>query len=196
MKIAIDIDEVILSCIEKYLEFVGNKGYKRVCYEDVFSYRLWEVLEIEKEVVSGLFNEYNSSEYFKRIDFVEGAKDGVINLRDNHNIYFITARPINIIKETRDVIFSEFGVLRNRVVFAGDLIVNHCKRKDEICEEMGIDLIIEDNGEDSLKYAKNGLRVLLLDKPWNQGIEHKNVFRCFSWGEILERVEELEGLDL
>ena len=63
--------------VEKYLELVANKGFKRVEYEDVFCYELWKVLGISKNMMIKLFDEYNLSEYFKNIDFINGAKEGV-----------------------------------------------------------------------------------------------------------------------
>ena len=191
MKIAIDIDEVIVEFVEKYLEFVESRGVRRVDYEDVFCYELWEVLGIEKDLVVKLFDEYNFTEYFKKHDFVEGAREGVVFLRDNHDICFITARPKDRIKETKDFIMNEFGVLGDRVLFSGD-IIREGKNKDEICRELGVGVIIEDNGSSSLEYAENGLRVLLLDKPWNRRVEHERIYRCFSWDDVLDKIKEIE----
>ena len=194
MKIAIDIDEVVVKFVERYLEVAKSRGYKSVLYEDVFTYNLWKVLEMEKKVMFDIMEEYNLMGYYKDVIFVEGAQKGVRFLRDNYDIYFITSRPKSISKVTRDLIFNEFGVLGDRVIFSGD-VLGGAKNKDEICRELGIKVIIEDSEDESLGYAKNGLRVLLLDKPWNQSVKHENVCRCRDWGEILERVEVLDGHD-
>jgi len=190
MKIAIDIDEVIVKFVEKYLKFIESKGYKKVKYEDVSTYRLWEVLGIEKKVAIDLMREYNLTDYFKNVDFVKGARDGVKFLRDNYDIYFITSRFKYLSKCTRDFIFNEFGVLGDRVIFSGD-VLGGAKNKDEICRDLGVEIIIEDSEDESLGYAKNGLKVLLLDKPWNQSVKHKNVCRCENWEEILKKVKEV-----
>jgi len=190
MKIAVDIDEVIVKFVEKYMKFVAEKGFKEVFYEDVFDYDVWNVLEIEKSLAFELFNEYNDTEYFKNYDFIDGAKEGIGILNEKHDIYFVTARSKSIIKETCDFIFEEFGILGNKVIFSGD-IVGKEKNKDEICRDFGIDLIIEDSGEASFSYAKGGMKVLLLDKPWNRDFSHENIIRCFNWDEILEKLEEI-----
>ena len=192
MNIAIDIDEVIVDFIEKCMEFAESKGMKRVCYEDVYCYELWKVLEIEKDLFIELLNEGNITGKFDKLEFIKGAKKGVEFLRDNFDIYFVTARPKNFSKKTRDFIFEEFGILGNRVLFAGDVLREGISKFD-ICKERSIGLIIEDNGYDSLKYAKDGLKVLLLDKPWNQDCNHDNVCRCFGWDDILEKVKEVEN---
>lgn len=191
MSIAIDIDEVIIEFIDKYMKFVAEKGFKKVNYEDVFCYDLWDVLKIEKELAVKLMDEYNLSDNFSNINFVNGAKEGVDFLNKKHNICFITSRSKGIYRETRDLIFEEFGSLRDRVIFSGDFS-GEGKTKDEICKDFGIRIIIEDSGADSLKYAKNEINVLLLDKPWNQEFEHENICRCKDWGEILEKIKEVE----
>ncbi len=191
-KIAIDIDEVVVGFVEKYMEFMEGKGIKRVCYDDIDCFDLWDVFDIKKETFIELLDEYNCSKYFEEIEFIKGAREGVVFLKDNFDIYFITARPKSVSKKTRNFIFEEFGILGNKVIFSGDNFGGN-KRKDEICKDMGIELIIEDNGSNSLDYVKNGLNVLLLDKPWNQKFEHKNIIRCFSWNEILEKVEEFKN---
>jgi uncharacterized HAD superfamily protein len=190
MKIAIDIDEVIVKFIDRYLEVAKSRGCKSVLYEDVFTYNLWEVLGIKKEVMFDIMEEYNLMGYYRDVNFVEGARNGVKFLRDNYDVYFITSRPKSISRVTRDLIFNEFGVLGDRVIFSGD-VLGGAKNKDEICRDLGMGVIIEDSEDESLGYAKNGLRVLLLDKPWNRSVEHENVRRCRDWGEILERVEEV-----
>ncbi len=192
MKIAIDIDEVVVGFVEMCMRFVESKGIKRVNYEDVYSYKLWEVLDIDKDYFIELLNEGNLTRELLKVGFIFGAKEGVCFLRDNYDICFVTARPKTITKYTRDFIFEEFGILGDKVVFFGD-VLRGGKRKCEICKDLRVDLIIEDNGIDSLKYAENGIKVVLLDKPWNQEFEHERIFRCKDWGEILDKIEELKN---
>lgn len=191
MKIAIDIDDVVVGFFENYMKFIETKGVKRVPYGDICCSEMWKVFGISKELVLELADEYHSCKYFDEVEFIEGAKDGVCFLRDNFDIVFVTARPKVVHKKTKDFIFEKFGLLGNKVVFSGNSFYGGVS-KCEICKELGIGLIIEDNGHDSLKYAKNGMKVLLLDKPWNQGIEHERIFRCKDWGEVLVKVEEVK----
>lgn len=64
------------------------------------------------------------------------------------------------------------------------------KSKSEICGELGISIFIEDNSSYALDCAKKGIKVLLLDKPWNKNYEkHPNIIKVNSWEEILERLK-------
>jgi uncharacterized HAD superfamily protein len=194
MKIACDIDEVVVEWVRGYFEFVRKRGVKRVDYEDIFCFDLCEVLGIDKKWSYDLADEFYLTEEFENIDLVEGAVRGVRKLSDEHDFYFITARPKSVFKKTRDFVFGNFGVMGHRVISSGDVFLEQGWTKDKICREMGVDLIIEDNEKYSLVYAKNGLRVLLLDKPWNRGVEHENIFRCMNWDDILKKVEELRNV--
>ena len=192
MKIAIDIDEVILEFVEPYMKFAESKGIMKVNYNDVYCYDFYRVLVISKDRFFEILNEFNSNGRFSEAEFINGAKKGVCFLRDNFDICFVTARPDNIREKTIDFIFKEFVVDENRVFFSGDSLL--CgKSKCEICNELGINLIIEDNGDDSLRYANNEMNVLLLDKPWNRHIEHEKIVRCDDWNDILSKVEEVRN---
>ncbi|MCK4650497.1 hypothetical protein KAT36_04680 [Candidatus Pacearchaeota archaeon] len=192
MKIAIDIDEVLCETMKSFLDFVReNKGIEKD-FEDIFSHNLWEVFEVEEKEINEIF--YEIFIYGGSLDLISGAKEGVENLSRNNELFFITSRSMNYFDKTKDFIVKNF-ISKPQLYFSGDLYGDG-KTKDEICEDLEIKLIIEDNGETSLKYAENGLNVLLLDKPWNQKFEHENIFRCFSWDDILEKIRELTYADI
>ncbi len=58
------------------------------------------------------------------------------------------------------------------------------------CKELGVNVLIED-GFTSQRYAENGVNIILLDKLWNKDCSHDNIYRCFNWEEILNRVKEI-----
>jgi 5'(3')-deoxyribonucleotidase len=188
-KIAIDVDEVVVEFVRGYLEFMKDKGFNDVDYNNVFSYNLWEVLGIDKKLGYDSVFEYGINGGFDGGEFIKGAIEGIEKLKEIFDVYFITARPSEASKSTRDFIFNEFGILGDRVIFSGGYYGG--KTKDEICRELGIDLIIEDSEDGSLGYAKNGINVLLLDKPWNRKVEHEKIIRCMNWEEIVGNLVEV-----
>lgn len=190
MKIAIDIDEILCETVRPFLDFIEeSKGIKKD-FEEVFSYNLWDVFELEKKEVDKIFHEVFFGENLVcNLDLVDGAQRGIEILNEENELFFITSRPEYYLDKTKEFIIKNF-VSEPQIYFSGDFCGNG-KTKNEICEDLGIDLIIEDNGETSLKYAESGLNILLLDKPWNQDFEHDRIFRCFSWDDILDKIEEL-----
>lgn len=50
--------------------------------------------------------------------------------------------------------------------------------------EKGITLFVDDQPEPALKIAEQGIEVLLLDAPYNQGCSHPHIRRVRDWHEI------------
>lgn len=65
-------------------------------------------------------------------------------------------------------------------------------QKLSYCRQISADVMIEDNVKTALYLADNGIRVLLFDAPYNQGISHQNIVRVFSWEEIFELIKEFK----
>jgi len=189
-KIAIDVDEVLYETLQAFIRFLREKKGIVKEYEDVRVYSLNKSFGITKEEEDTLHkifhSEFNSNPSI--LSLVEGAREGVRILAENYDIYFVSARSSDIFEKTKEAIERDF-VKNPQIYFSGDLFKCQKKNKEEICKELGINLIIEDNGLHSLKYAKKGMRVLLLDKPWNRGFSHENIIRFSDWREIVKYLE-------
>lgn len=190
MKIGIDIDEVLCEFVRGYLSFLKERGYD-VEFDDIFSYNFEDVLGIPRQRVVELINEFNCTVEFDNIDLVSGAKEGVGILKKKFDTHFITARPLHLRGKTEIFLKERFGMGSDKLFFSSDAHGGDMKTKDEHCKNLGIDLMIEDNGEYSMNYARNGIKVVLFDKPWNQGVCHENIIRVDDWGECVKVVEEM-----
>ena len=60
--------------------------------------------------------------------------------------------------------------------------------KAEICSNEGIDFMIEDSPEYASQIANEGIRVFLLNKPWNEGLDHEKVIRADNWKEVINHI--------
>ena len=189
MKIGIDIDEVLCETVRSFLKVVEVKKGIKKNFEDIFSYNLHEVFGISKGEILDLFEGF-FKESFNSLKLIEGAREGVRFLEKNHELFFITNRCNSIKEETLE--FLEKFVPDPKTHFSGEVYDGQGESKAEICKNLGIGVIVEDNGVNSIDYAKKGVKVLLLDKPWNQGCEHENIFRCNDWRKILEKIAEME----
>ena len=52
------------------------------------------------------------------------------------------------------------------------------------CRKYAVDLMIDDKPDVALYLANHGIRVLLFDTLYNQGIEHKNITRVYHWKDV------------
>ena len=128
----------------------------------------------------------------KNIELVEGVKDCLPILFEGHELVFISARPNFCMNITLNFFKKHFPKFNHKVIFSGDAYKEQGKTKDEICQEIGVDVLVEDSGH-SQDYAEKGLKVVLLDKPWNQGVEHENIHRVNNWEEVLNKIKEFEN---
>jgi DNA polymerase II large subunit len=187
MKIAVDVDDVLCETVKYFLKIAEKDGVKKK-FEDFYCYNFWEVCGISKERSIELFNEISSNESAGEIELIEGAKEGLDKISRNNEIIFITSRPIGFRKHTIDFIKNRFKISSPFVLFSSDFHGGKGNKKSEFCKKEGIEIIVEDQENISLDCAENGIRVLLLDKPWNKKVNHENIIRCKDWAEVVMQI--------
>ncbi len=187
LKIGIDIDDTIADFITSYLNFYKFRFGKGFNLEDVKDIYLREPFGHGCEEVLRILGEFYKTDYFKEMALIGGAKEVLSKLFFFHQIFFITSRGQSNEEATKNFLKKHFSDKPYGIYFSGDIYSGR-KTKDEICEELGIDVVIEDNGIFSQNCAEKGIKVLLMDKPWNQNCEHKNIKRIKNWEEVLENL--------
>ena len=195
MKIAIDIDDVLCETVKYFIRIIEMEGIIRK-FDDFENYNFWEVCNIPKERAIGLCNKISPEESLGEIELVDGAREGIKQISKICEICFITSRPLRCKEHTINFLKKRFGILNPNVLFSSDFYNGENLKKSDICKKGGIELIIEDQELISLNCAENGIRVLLLDKPWNKNVNHKNIIRCENWEKIIEKLEGFNNSQL
>ncbi len=190
MKIGIDIDEVVAGYIIGFCSFYNENYGGQISMNDFKEFSIAKVLKISSEESFKLRREFLKSNYFENICLVRGALEGINKLSSYMDISFISARSLEHREKTLDFLKKHFPKNSFEVFFSGEYS-GEGKTKSEICNELDIGVLIED-GEYSQRYAEEGVKIILLDKPWNKNIEHKNIIRCSNWEEILKEIKILE----
>ena len=122
----------------------------------------------------------------KAIQPIEKAVESITNLIDNGDkLYIITARPAKFNKKTGDWIKYHLKTDKIEIIHAGDFHKGQGANKAQICKELGIKIILEDSGETALECAKEGIQVILFDKPWNKNYNYKNITRVNDWSQAI-----------
>jgi len=185
--IAVDIDEVLADFLNDFVYF-HNLMYKTSAKrEDFKNYYLHEVLGIEREEMHIRYMEFKTFSLLERIKPIEGSIDGVKKLISlGYEVHLLTARPREIEKETRKWLEIHFKGIDLPLHFSRDFrdkFVN----KSEVAKKIGATMIIEDHIDNAIDCAENGIKVFLIDAPWNQTDDlPENVIRVKSWKEILK----------
>lgn len=183
--IAIDIDEVLADFLSDFVYF-HNLMYKTsVRREDFKNYYLDEVLGIDRDEMHIRYLEFKVLSLLERLKPIKGAHQGIKKLIELEYVpHLLTARTKVTEKETRKWLDIHFKGIDLPLHFARDER-DKFKKKSIVCKEIGAKIIIEDHIDNALDCAENGIKVYLIDAPWNQSDDlPKNVIRVKSWREI------------
>ncbi|MEK6900611.1 MAG: hypothetical protein AABX05_05795 [Nanoarchaeota archaeon] len=194
MKIGIDIDEVLAKQLEKLVQFYHLKTGKLIPVENFHTYYWPDVWGVTLEEGLRIDQEFKQSEYFDSIEPLENATEAVNHLKKGNQLFIITARPIFFKEKTEKWLKKYLHGIPFKLIHSGDFhITNKTKNKGEICEELSIDIMIEDQDKYALQCAEKGIKVILLNKPWNKQAEHHNIIRVNNWIEILKEIDKIEA---
>lgn len=103
----------------------------------------------------------------------------------------MTAKPDYLREKTQIWLNKHYGDVFKEIHFIGEIHANqngHKKSKGELCDEIGVDIFIEDSMANARNIARLHRPVLLIDSPWNQGELPDNVRRVSGWREVMEIV--------
>ena len=194
MKIGIDIDGVLTDehtfIIDNATKFFSENNIPYEVNKDIYdNARIFNVTEDEYI----LFWKQYFLNYIKNVTIRPYASEIIKKLKeDNHEIFIITARPFtsydNEYKEQMQSIAKEWlnknGVLYDHIIFS--------ENKVNICKEFKIGVMIEDKPENILSCSTE-IPVICYDHPFNETIVKDNIYRCYSWYDIYEKIKEINS---
>jgi len=195
MKIGIDIDEVVTEYLKSFLEFAKVKLGRTAKLEDFKDYIFTEPLGLSLDEACKLVKEHTSlSNTLVNLGLVNGAKEAISLLAKNNDIFFITSRHPNDKIQTIEFFELHFPGNKFEIHFSSEAWKDTGnKTKLDICKELEIEVLLEDNKKYALNCASNGVKVILFDKPWNNNLkEDKNIFRVQTWGDALKKIKEIK----
>jgi 5'(3')-deoxyribonucleotidase len=188
MKIAIDIDGVLLDIIVVYCEIYNKRYGTSYQKKDITSWDFFKNWTISEEEAFDIFYEiYADSMNVPFID--ENAPKTLKRINELYDVDIVSAR----LPEYRSAIVNKLNLhnVREGIQYV-ELILLHHKPYD-IKIKQNYDIYVDDNPNlvEPIKRLKNRT-LLLFDQPWNQeSICENNVYRVYDWNEINEKIREL-----
>lgn len=188
MKIWVDLDEVLAQFLDAFLAYHNDTYGTDYTFDQAFDYDFWKVRGGTREEIMDKVHDFHKTPYFKNIKPVEWALSVLQRLKSEwHQLYLITSRQDYIEEHTKKRIQKHFPN-----IFSDFFFVNHFsnswiqRNKSDICDEVWIEIMIDD----SLVYAEDCARnperkVLLYNRPRNQSEpQAKNIQRIQNRNEI------------
>jgi uncharacterized HAD superfamily protein len=187
IKIGVDIDDVIFPFMANFLKYINGKNNTSYSFKDITSYYLWKMgihKSKEEDIIVAL--EFQNSLCFGELGLIEGAKEVIDKISEEYMVHFVTSRPEVVKDKTTKLLNKYFPRNGFKVFYSGDVYGKNLS-KTEICKENNISIIIEDNQDYAYDLAKNGIKVFLLDKPWNKDyVKHENIIKVNKLEDVLE----------
>ena len=186
MRIGIDVDDTLAKTVEYTTPFalehdkkLRNTGivHAHRKYLDAFDWT-------EKELLN--FRTVNETTY-KDIPPIENAAETLKKLKeDGHELYIITARNINYIREPYEI--TKTWLDKHEFVY--DKILVSSLKKGEICGAYNIDIMIDDSfGQASYIAQNNGIPVLMPVDKFNIDKECPGIIKVKTWQEIYDFIK-------
>jgi 5'(3')-deoxyribonucleotidase len=187
MKIAIDIDGVLLDIIVEYCKIFNKRYGTNYQKEDVTSWDFFRDWNIDEETAFNIFFEiYANTDDVPFID--DDAPSVLFNLNKLYDVSIVSARlpryHKQIVKKLQDHKIYK-GKHYNNVI-----LLHHHPSDIKLKEDF--DIYIDDNPNLVEPIKRLNKRTLLLyDQPWNRdSICEKNVIRVYNWKDIEVKFKE------
>lgn len=165
MRIAIDFDDTIVKTSDKIKEYLDKYNINEFK-------NLNEQYEFYKKNFDNITNE---------LEMFDDVVDVLNKLSINNELYLITARNDYYSKNIKDLTIKY--IKDKKLPFKEIYFECYEMGKAIKCEELKIDLFIDDYSINCLEVNKKGINTLLFKK------EYENLKTVNSWQEILEYVE-------
>lgn len=184
MKVAIDIDEVLAELLQGMLDHHQQVyGYTRELLE--FSTYTWQdhLPNMTFELFTDLINNHPN-----KIKPKLGAIQAVAKI---NSPIAITARWKQISSQTK-VWVSEYFPNIKEIHYVNCKENGRIIEKGDLAKKLGMDVLIEDQPKYAQNALDNGIRVILMDTPWNKGFTHPLLTRVKNWPQALNVLNSLE----
>jgi len=120
---------------------------------------------------------------------VEGAKDAIAVLKQKYDLVFITSRPPAQFDATRVWLDKHIDASIPLYLANNPTVQSNPQSKGELCVELDVQLLIDDNVDNCLGAIDNGAHAILFgDYGWNAHAP-ESLPRCSNWQEVLEYLD-------
>lgn len=188
MRIAIDIDDVLADSLPEFLAAFNRRFGLQVPVSEAG----WEIFrrypEIPPEDIRAFFAALYQADFLDSRPLLPGAREGVEQLhRDGHRLFIITGR-LHQDRDSTERWLTKTGLSTffQEVVHRDGIEAPLHKR--QAAERLRPDVLLEDEYQVAAAAAELPLRVLLFDRPWNQGPLPSQVVRIHSWPDAILRL--------
>jgi uncharacterized HAD superfamily protein len=193
MLIAVDIDETCIKFLPYFLRWHNGIHGTSLKLTDMNDFDMSEKLGCTTEECSDRILEFYDTKLMRQLSPVERAVEKIDYLSEKHDIVAITARPESIKHITQNSIDKYFRHSIEKLYLTGDGVGESEKSKAEICQEYGVDVLIDDRPKYCYEAIEVGTAGILFNLNGNYGwgnseVKKEGLYHAQSWKEIVETI--------
>lgn len=194
MNIAIDFDDSLADSISQLILF-NNAQYGTRFEKNNFSFsdytKMWGGNSGDNFVK---MTKFLKSPYGENILPISGSQKTLKILKEKgHNPFLVTGRDKQFENITQAFIDKYFPDIFSGIYHTNSYSIEATKiKKSTICKKLDASIIIDDDLLHVIDCANSGIKVLVIDTPWNQEDLPDGAIRVSSWNQILETIDTLE----
>ena len=206
MKIASDIDGVIADFCTTFLHsyvnpFLMNKGQAQLRVKDLVKFRFSESAKLSEEEMDNIFTKAENDEIYLHLNTTnDGFVEAMRVLSMHNDVYYITNR------ERVSPMMTYRWFRNNKIPFGNGIYFAGHDDKPDICEMLGIEVMIEDHFFNAVDVSAVVKKSFLVDRPWNrqvrEGVVLPTNMEVIKYGKQLEdyvlgetRAQRLRDID-
>lgn len=179
-RIGIDIDGVIAHSQPVIIAKLNQHFDKNYTLKDFVNFRPQKMFGINRRQLES-FIMSKELEIIEEVVPYPGAVKALRELNESCLIHLVTARSPLYTAQTLAWL-EAYEVPYSQIKLLGQ----HDKRS--ACQDLGVDLFIEDNRKNAVQVSSCGIPVLLMNATYNRGRLPDMVTRVFGWDDIKEYI--------
>eukprot|EP00897_Mesotaenium_endlicherianum_P007954 jgi/Mesen1/7187/ME000037S06546 len=161
------------------------------------SMKIWKCSQAE---ANHRVHQFFESEHFNNgIPAIPGARAALERLSSYCQLIVVTSRQHVIQEPTLEWLEHHYPGIFSSVHFGNHFALKGTARpKSEICKELGLEVLIDDNPRYATECAEHGIHVLLFDYnmsyPWSKSADgpvHPLIQRVRNWDEVEKAMRAL-----
>ncbi|KAI8353997.1 hypothetical protein BD560DRAFT_408129 [Blakeslea trispora] len=177
--IAVDLDQTLAHTLESLVKWHNDTYCTNYSVADFNTYDYWKVWGGTREESCMKVREFYESEHFEQIEPIRDFALEALKMlkRRNFTLVIITSRQQFIASKTKKFVDKHYPGIFESIYFcnldlsSAEQLEYISKPKSLICQEIGVDVLIDDSLDHALECSSLGINILLYDRKgqyrWN-----------------------------
>lgn len=182
-KIIVDVDDVTLNYVPALVRYMNAELGTNLRKRDIKSWALASHFPVDQTKAQRTFESFHRTEEFANLRLVRWAKQEILELTEQAEIYFVTSRGDELRNQTEGNLKMKLPEIWQ------DILYSNWGSKVEIYRKIKPWAVIDDGPHYVEEALEHGINAWLYNEPWNQDVNGAaNQKRVQNWREFMRKI--------